>query len=119
MSEAMSRHTRNPFLNTPQDALEYELAQEKAFTLGRLGRKLEAALAALSAFDTAVVEVPADGPERHAQRAALVSEAGVALWHFVVQREALGLRDSGRVLRDYGVPNEVRDRMGAFPTKRP
>jgi len=36
-----------------------------------------------------------------------VSEAGKALWMFVVQREACGLRDSRTILRDYNVPGEV------------
>ncbi|BAT60920.1 hypothetical protein GJW-30_1_03470 [Variibacter gotjawalensis] len=96
-------------------ALDYEIAQEKASTLGRMGRQLEAAIAALAAFDA---EQPAElTDERKAQRRRLVAEAGSALWHFVVQREALGLRDSARLLRDYKVPNEVRDRMGAFPPR--
>ena len=46
---------------------------------------------------------------------ALVAEASVALWHFVVQREACGLRDMRYVLRDYRVPPEVAARMGALP----
>jgi len=48
-------------------------------------------------------------------RASLVAEASVALWHFVVQREACGLRDIRYVLRDYRVPPEVAARMGALP----
>ena len=49
------------------------------------------------------------------QRAALVREASIALWHFVVQREACGLRDLRYVLRDYRVPREVAAQMGALP----
>jgi hypothetical protein len=52
-------------------------------------------------------------------RAALVASAAQALWQFVVQREACGLRDSGTMMRMYGVPAEVRDRMGVFPPGRP
>lgn len=107
---------RRPTPESAHAALEYEVAQEKAAALGRLGRRLEASLAALAAFDAARAHAPNEN-ERSARRA-LVAEAGVALWHFVVQREALGLRDSARVLRDYGVPNEVRNRMGAFPAGR-
>lgn len=102
----------------PQDALEYELAQEQAFALGRLGRALEAALAALFAFDAARDPAMALTPEERRARTTLVAEAGTALWYFTVQREAVGLRDSAQVLRDYGVPAEVRDRMGAFPARR-
>ena len=42
-------------------------------------------------------------------------EAGHALWMFVVQREACGLRDSCTVMRDYDVPGEVQQCMGAVP----
>ena len=98
----------------PGAALDYELAQEKAFTLGRLGRALEAALAALREFDAQAVEASA---ERKHERRALVAQAGHALWMFVVQREALGLRDSGQLMRDYRVPAEVQNRMGALPRR--
>jgi hypothetical protein len=92
-------------------ALDYEIAQEKASTLGRLGRALEAALAALRDFDAQ----SNDPAEAKPARRALVANASQALWHFVVQREALGLRDSRQVMRDYRVPSEVQSRMGALP----
>jgi hypothetical protein len=38
-------------------------------------------------------------------------QAGHALWMFVVQREACGLRDSRTLMRDYNVPGEVQQRM--------
>jgi hypothetical protein len=110
-----SRPPRNPFLQTPQQALDYEIAQEQASALGRLGRRLEATLAALAAFDAEVVGEAADV---RARRTVLVGEAGVALWHFIVQRETLGLRDTPRVLRDYRVPDEVRNRMGIVAPSR-
>lgn len=102
---------------SPADLLADELAQEKASALGRLGRALEAALAALARFDAS------DGAENSSaegrrSRAALVAEASVALWQFVVQREACGLRDMRHVLRDYRVPAEVARRMGAWPKER-
>jgi hypothetical protein len=43
-------------------------------------------------------------------------EAGHALWMFVVQREACGLRDSRAIMRTYGVPGEVQQCMGAVTT---
>jgi hypothetical protein len=109
------RLNRAQLLKNPHAALEYEIAQEKASALGRLGRRLEAALAALSAFDAEHASQSARAPDRAEARRALAADAGVALWHFIVQREALGLRDTPRVLRDYGVPAEVHNRMGAFP----
>src|SRR5947209_5800127 len=38
---------------TPADVLEYEIVQERAAALGRMGRALEAALAKLREFDAA------------------------------------------------------------------
>ena len=84
----------------PVDVLEYELVQEQAAALGRMGRALEAALDTLRAFDAA-------DPEDASARRALVRAAGKALWMFVVQREACGLRDSRAVMREYNVPGEV------------
>ena len=98
----------------PAGALEYELAQEKASALGRLGRALEAALEAVRAFDAAIVEPSA---ETRRERRALVAEAGHALWLLVVQREAIGLRDTRQLMRDYRVPAEVQSRMGLLPAK--
>ena len=91
----------------PESAFGYEIAQEQASALGRLGRALEAALAALSGHD-------AEHPERDSERARLVQDASDVLWLFMVQREVCGLRDPRPVLRDYRVPAEVYARMGIF-----
>ena len=91
-------------------ALEYDIAQEKASALGRLGRRLEGALAALAACP------PTDNSNREI-RDRLVEQAGYALWLFIVQREACGLNDSSRIMRTYGVPKEVYARMGPLPTR--
>lgn len=99
------------------DLLNYEFAQEKASALGRLGRALESALEALARFD-AGDQRDTPSAEGRQLRAALVAEASDALWHFVVQREACGLRDLRYVLRDYRVPSEVAARMGALPDER-
>jgi hypothetical protein len=96
---------------TPLDVLEYEILQEQAAALGRMGRALEAALAKLREFDAAHPRAGAPASAQQARRT-LVIEAGHALWMFVVQREACGLRDSRTVMRDYNVPGEVQQRMG-------
>ena len=97
--------------HAPVDVLNYEVAQEKAVALGRMGRALEEALAKLREFDAAH---PRSGAPTSAQqvRRTLVKEAGYALWMFVVQREACGLRDSRAAMRDYNVPGEVQQCMG-------
>ncbi|WP_024506952.1 DUF6665 family protein [Bradyrhizobium sp. ARR65] len=98
----------------PVDVLDYEIAEEKAAALGRLGRALERALARLREFDAAHCRSDATASVQQARRT-LVREAGHALWMFVVQREACGLRDSRTVMRDYHVPGEVQQCMGATP----
>lgn len=98
----------------PSSQLDYEIQQEKAVTLGRLGRALEAALADLAEYDASAADCGTqDGVRQHRVRC-----AGMALWHLIVQRESLGLRDSTQVLRDYRVPREVFTSMGAFPAQR-
>src|SRR5262249_36190022 len=89
--------------HSPADVLADEFGREKASALGRLGRALEATLAALAEFDAGHSRA-ASAAEDHQLRASLVAQASVALWHFVVQREACGLRDMRYVLRDYRVP---------------
>ena len=88
-------------------ALDYEIAQEQVAALGRMGRALEAALAALAEYDRS-------HGAKDTVRAHLVRDASDALWCFMVQREAFGLRDPRPVIRDYRVPAEVHNRMGAF-----
>jgi len=100
---------------TPAGVLDYEIAQETASALGRHGRALEATLQALGEFDA--TERKSD-PAKRARRASLVAAAAHALWQFIVQREACGLRDAGMVVRMYKVPREVHDRMGAVPPGR-
>jgi hypothetical protein len=98
----------------PVDALHYEMAQEKASALGRMGRALEEALARLREFDA--IHSRSGAPASALQtRRTLVAQAGHALWMFVVQREACGLRDSRALMRDYKVPTEVQQCMGAAP----
>jgi hypothetical protein len=93
------------------NALDYEIAQEKAAALGRLGRALETALAALAEH-----ELKHD--DHGETRAELVQDASDALWCFIVQREACGLRDPRPVIRDYRVPAVVQNRMGVISGKR-
>ena len=97
---------------TPVDVLNYEIVQEQAAALGRMGRALEAALARLREFDAAHPRASAPASAQQARRI-LVREAGHALWMLVVQREACGLRDSRTLMRTYNVPGEVQQRMGA------
>ncbi|EJN08219.1 hypothetical protein PMI42_07301 [Bradyrhizobium sp. YR681] len=101
-------------LRPPVDILHYEIVQEQASALGRMGRALEQALTRLREFDAAnaAPELPAS---MQPARRKLVLEAGQALWMLVVQREASGLRDSRHIMRTYNVPGEVQLCMGLVP----
>ena len=94
------------------DVLEYELFQEKASTLARMGAKLKIALDALAAYDAVHPSRPDD-----AVRAELVADAGEMLWYYVVQREVCGLRDTQALMRSLNVPREVQLRMGVRKRK--
>jgi hypothetical protein len=87
-------------VETGEAVLRYELLEEQAAALGRAGRKLEAALAALRAHE-------GEG------RAGALKAAADAAWGFLVQREAMGLRDRAAVVAQYDIPREVLARIGA------
>jgi hypothetical protein len=93
---------------TGWDVLEHEILGEQAATIGRLSRELRETLDALKAFD----EQSASVDRRDPRRLRLVDAAAYALFNFVVQRECSGLRGTEHVLKQYGVPAEVRARMG-------
>ena len=81
--------------------LHYELMAEQAYSLGRAGKRVEAALAALREHT---------GEEG---REALLKAAADAVWGFLVQREVMGLRDRAAIVAHYGIPKEVLARLGA------
>jgi hypothetical protein len=88
------------------ESVQAEIAQEKAAALGRIATRLRDALARLAELDAT------PGDPAPAERQRLVAAAGEALWYYVVQREACGIRDVESVLRDYRVPRDVYLRMG-------
>ena len=118
MSLSPRRTPSRLWSENPAAVLDYELAQEKASALGRLGRQLETSLAAIAEFDARHPTGAERTVEAGRTRAALIAAAGTALWYFIVQREACGLRDSRAVMRDYRVPPEVQHCAGAFPARR-
>lgn len=82
--------------------LQREILSEKAASLGRAGKALELALDKLRNGDAAAHDD-------------LVWAAAHAAHAYVIQREAAGLHGLGRPLDDFGVPREVRARIGARP----
>ena len=72
-------------VETGDAVFRHELLEEQAQSLGRAGRRVEAALAALAAHE-------GEG------RAALVRAAADTVWEFLVQREVMGFRDRNAVV---------------------
>jgi hypothetical protein len=91
---------RNDFFFNPLDA---EILAEKASSLGHHGRQVEKAIAALRAHEGTAEE-----------RQDLLRKAAREVWAFFVQRELCGLRDQREVIRFYGIPPEVLNRLGAI-----
>ena len=90
---------RRPTGDGAEAAFQYEGAEEQAASLGRMGRKAEAALKALR-------EHEGEG------RAEVLKKAADAVWCFFVQREVMGLRDRAQIVADYHIPREVMARLG-------
>jgi uncharacterized protein DUF6665 len=90
------------------DSTAKEVAQEKAQALALTARSLESALHALREHDACRTAEPAD-----ATRAKLVAHAAERVLHYLVQREAQGLRDPRYVFDFYCVPTEVIAKLGA------
>ena len=82
--------------------LDYEIAAEKAASLGRAGERVERSLHLLR-------EKGADA----AERPLLLRDAAEAVYAYVIQRELCGLRRHQDVIREYAIPNEVLARLGA------
>ena len=86
-------------LDAADDQFRKEIAGEAAGNLGRAGRKVEAALAALR--------------EAHPdERQALLKAAADAVYNFLIQRELNGLTNDEEAIRLYEIPREVLNRVG-------
>ena len=98
---------RSP-LQSGVEMLETELMVEKGSALGRAGRAVEEALAALVAIDSG---------EAQGDRAAQVDFAAGLVWELLVMQEACGVRNARMTYREYNLPREVVLRVGATPPK--
>ncbi len=83
-------------------AFDYEAAGEAAYSLGCAGKRVEAAVRALA-------EAGADKLTREH----LLKAAAVAVHHYFIQRESMGMRRHDGVIREYGIPKAVLARLGA------
>jgi uncharacterized protein DUF6665 len=95
--------------------IEKEIAAERAAALGLAARRLRTALQALRKFDA---DAGSGAARSDARRTRLVQKASEACHAYVLQRELLGFgrEDAALVRREYEVPPEVWNRMGAVPS---
>lgn len=89
------------------EAIDQEIAQEKAESLGLAGQRLETALRELRDYDGSTTSQPG------AIRNRLVARAADRLLAVIIQRESHGLRDPDYVVKFYSVPREIVARLGA------
>ncbi|MCT8266164.1 hypothetical protein NYQ83_02670 [Afifella sp. JA880] len=97
--------------SSPYDALEHEMMAERAASLSRMASRFEDALTAWRRLEDAAKAGDRE-PAIEDARARALDEAAQALWALVVQREALGLPGTERLMREYDVPRVLRARLG-------
>jgi hypothetical protein len=95
----------------PDNPLAAEILQEAEAVYFTACKQMVSSLEALSAFDGAVApSIPDD--QWVARRAQLLDEAAERVHFVLIQRDAMQLSQSGTFLEDYGVPADVRARIG-------
>ena len=91
--------------------LAIEIRREKAAAYFAVCKKMLASIEALQAFDR---DLPWRDVtlQQKARRSELLADAAELVFFFVIQREAMKLPLHDGLFDDYGIPEEVRKRMG-------
>jgi hypothetical protein len=100
----------------PDNPLAAEILQEAGQAYFAGCKRMVASLEALSAFDRGVGSSVQDD-EQVRRRTQLLDEAAERVHFVVIQRDAIQLTSSETFLDDYGVPADVRARVGQQPRK--
>jgi hypothetical protein len=101
----------------PDNPLAAEILQEAGQAYFAGCKRMVASLEALSAFDRAVGSSAQDH-EQVRRRTQLLEEAAERVHFVVIQRDAMQLSWSETFFEDYGVPADVRVRVGQPPRKK-
>jgi len=96
-------------LDDPDNPLAVEIQQETAAAYFAACRKMVDSLEALKAHDRTAASA---SRENERTRSALLEDAVERVYFVVIQREAMKLLSSEGFFEDYGVPAEVRARLG-------
>ena len=102
-------------LNDPDNPLAIEIQQETAEAYFAACRKMVDSLEALNAFDCAVGSAPCKA--QPSRRTELLEEAVERVYFVVIQREAMKFSHYEQFFEDYGIPDEVRRRLGTTRRK--
>jgi hypothetical protein len=97
--------------NDPENPLVVELKQETAAAYFGACKTMVEALEALEAFDRATHPGPRDSAD-NGRRSVLLENAAERVFYVVIQREAMKLTGYEEFFRTYGIPAEVRARLG-------
>jgi len=92
------------------DAVQHEIMGEKAGALQRTERRF------LDALEAYREQEAAAGSHNAASREGALWDLVEAVTWFVVQREAIGMRDARQLLEFYEVPPEIVRRVGVRRT---
>ena len=95
----------------PDNPLAAEILQEAGAVYFAGCKRMVASLEALSAFDRAVASSAQDDGQA-GRRIQLLDEAAEHVHFVVIQRDAMQLSWSETFLDDYGVPADVKARVG-------
>src|SRR5438552_1692605 len=92
--------------------LSLEIKQEKAAAYFAICKKMLASIEALQTFDR---NLPLRDVtlQQKARRSELLVDAAELVFFFVIQRETMKLPLHDELFDDYGIPEEVRKRMGS------
>jgi hypothetical protein len=104
-------------LDDPDNPLAVEIRQEAAAAYFAACRKMVASLEALNSFDRAVTS-PTLNAEQITQRSSLLEDAAQRVHFVLIQREAMNLSHFEHFFELYGVPAEVKARMGVSGLKQ-
>lgn len=99
------------------DPLGYEIAGEKASSLGRAGHRVQMALTVLRDFEANLAEEgdtrrTIESPKDRVRHEELLRAAARAVHAYFIQRELCGLRRQKDAIDEYAIPRSVLARLG-------
>jgi len=100
----------------PDNPLAAEILQEAGEAYFSGCKKMVASLEALRAFDR--VAAPSVHGEQVTRRSQLLDDAAERVHLVLIQRDAMQLSKSETFFEDYGVPADVKARVGQPPRKK-